>query len=64
MIKLRQGRKNPHTLYIQMGAEPADTDQFVGSCVTPQMATLMVDCANVGIPPIDAALRAEEPTDV
>lgn len=37
-MRIRTGRKNPHTLYAQTGPEPADDDQFIGSTVSPEWA--------------------------
>lgn len=38
-MRLRQGRKNPLTLYVQLGDEPGDNDPCVGFAVGPLAAT-------------------------
>jgi hypothetical protein len=48
-MKYRTGRKNGHTIYLQLGAKPSDKDQFVGSCVGPKSAAKLVELANRGI---------------
>jgi hypothetical protein len=45
----RTGRHNGHTLYYQGGDTPADTDAFVGSCVSEREARAIVDLANQGL---------------
>jgi hypothetical protein len=48
-LTYRTGRHNGHTIYLQTGDEPADLDLFVGSCVTPDHADVLVEWANVGL---------------
>lgn len=40
-MKIRQGRKNPHTLYLQVGDEPADTDPPIGLMIDARAARLL-----------------------
>ncbi len=56
MPTIRTGRRNGHTLYLQLGEEPNDGsadpdagDLFVGSCITPQVAALIADAATCGL---------------
>jgi hypothetical protein len=65
MGRYRTGRKNGHTVYLQMGDEPRDTDPFVGSCVTRGQAANLVRFANAGLDEVgsrfaNAGLPAEE----
>jgi hypothetical protein len=45
---IRTGRHNGHTLYLQRGAQPGDNDLFLGSCVTPSIASAVALAATVG----------------
>lgn len=45
-LRLRQGRRNGHTLYWQEGSAPSDTDRFAGSAVTPEDAARIVEAVN------------------
>jgi len=47
-VKLRTGRRNGHTLYLQRGAEPEDHDLFLGSCTSPTIAGAVALAATVG----------------
>ena len=43
---LRQGRRNPRNLYVQLGKDPADGDISVGYIRLPALAALLVERAN------------------
>jgi hypothetical protein len=43
----RTGRRQPRTLYLQVGAEPSDKDQAIGMLDTPGLAAFAVDAMNV-----------------
>lgn len=48
---LRRGRKlaqaeGLQTLYLQLGDEPSDADPCVGMVLTPDLAKILVRCAN------------------
>lgn len=43
---IRQGRKNPRNLYIQVGEEPADTDISIGYVRLPAVAAWMTERVN------------------
>lgn len=45
-MKLRTGRKLGRTLYIQLGAEPADTDPCIGMVDTSELASVVVNSFN------------------
>jgi hypothetical protein len=45
-VKWRVGRKVPRNLYLQLGAEPADSDPDVGRMDTPELAALAVTAVN------------------
>lgn len=47
-MKIRQGRKNPHTLYLQAGEEPSDDDVSIGYIRFPSMAPEIVRRFNAG----------------
>lgn len=49
MSRVRVGRRNGHTLYLQTGDDPADDDLFIGSCTTVVAARWLADAANCGI---------------
>jgi hypothetical protein len=42
----RTGRKNHRTIYAQAGADPADTDEQVGTMDTPELGRLVVAALN------------------
>jgi hypothetical protein len=48
-VKYRTGRKNGHTVYLQLGLEPAESDVFVGSTTSPTQARDIVAMANLGL---------------
>lgn len=45
-MKLRTGRHNPLTLYLQLGERPSDTDPCIGLAVGPEVAATLVRLAN------------------
>lgn len=45
-MKLRTGRKNPHTLYLQLGDEPSNEDVCLGLIIVPAASHVIVDCVN------------------
>lgn len=49
MASIRTGRRNGHTLYLQLGDEADDEDLFVGSAITPEVASLVADAATCGL---------------
>jgi hypothetical protein len=52
----RTGRKNPYTIYAQLGAKPSDDDEYLGSLNTPELSSEAVRSHN-------AALRLREVLD-
>lgn len=40
-MKIRQGRKNKHNLYLQLGDEPSDRDPCIGLIMYPEAAELI-----------------------
>jgi hypothetical protein len=40
-VKIRQGRRNGLTLYLQMGDEPSDLDPSIGFTVEPGIAEVI-----------------------
>jgi hypothetical protein len=47
VIRLRQGRRNPRTLYLQFGAEAADSDPCVGFAVNGDAAARLCEAVNI-----------------
>jgi len=45
-VRIRQGRKNPHNLYMQIGEEPADTDISIGYIRYARWAEALVAAVN------------------
>ena len=45
-MMLRQGRKNGHNLYLQLGNEPSDQDVSLGYIAIPEVAREIVDGCN------------------
>lgn len=45
---LRQGRRNPHAVYIGIAPEPSDDDIPVGFFISPEIAAWVVTQANGG----------------
>lgn len=37
-MKIRTGRRNKHSLYIQFGDEPSDDDRSIGYIADPELA--------------------------
>lgn len=44
-MKIRTGRKNPHTLYLQLGALPSDADLRIGFMIDPEEASLLAEAS-------------------
>lgn len=42
----RTGRKNPHTIYVQVGDQPGESDTFIGSLINPADVALVVAAVN------------------
>jgi hypothetical protein len=45
-VKIRQGRKNSHNLYLQVGSEPSESDHCLGLIIEPEVAKAMVELLN------------------
>jgi len=45
-MRIRQGRKNPHNLYLMRGAEPSDDDVSIGYIRTGTWAAALVAAVN------------------
>ena len=45
-MKIRQGRKQDRNLYIQMGDEPSDDDEYLGVIFDPIRAKYLVQILN------------------
>lgn len=45
-MKIRVGRKQDRNLYIQMGDEPSDDDEFLGVIFDPTRAKFIVEILN------------------
>lgn len=43
---IRQGRKNPRNLYVQLDVEPSDRDISIGYIRLPAVAACLVDSVN------------------
>lgn len=46
-MKIRQGRKNGHNLYLQFGDEPSDRDISIGYVKYPELAQWIVDAVDL-----------------
>lgn len=44
-MKIRTGRKNPHTLYLQLGDTPSDDDLRIGFMIDPEEASLLAEAS-------------------
>lgn len=42
-MRLRQGRKQAHNLYVQLHDHPADEDVLVGQLDSPELAAFLVE---------------------
>lgn len=42
-MKLRPGRRNGRTLYLQLGGQPSDSDPCIGLCIDDGAAELIAD---------------------
>lgn len=58
-VKLRTGRENGRTIYIQMGDEPSKDDPMVGTMDTASLSARMVYCFNRTMPALGPWLRDE-----
>lgn len=58
-MKIRTGRKNPHTLYLQVGTEPSDDDLRIGFMISPVEARLLAG-ATVSAAHLDGIRMAAE----
>jgi hypothetical protein len=45
-MKVRTGRRNLHTLYLQLGDQPSDDDRCIGFMIRPEAAILLVGAVN------------------
>jgi hypothetical protein len=45
-MKIRQGRKNKHNLYLQVNGQPGDNDPSIGYIRDPKMAAILVAIVN------------------
>lgn len=49
-VQVRCGRRNGHTLYVQVGAEPDDAcSGFIGVCLTPALAQAVTAALNLAL---------------
>ena len=46
MARWRVGRRVGRTVYLQLGAEPSDSDPLIGMLDTPALAELAVNAVN------------------
>lgn len=44
-MKIRRGRRNPHTMYLQIGDQPADNDPCIGFMLDPEYSSLLCEMA-------------------
>jgi hypothetical protein len=51
-MKIRQGRKQDRNLYLQVGDEPADEDEYIGVIFDPRRAAMIVAILNGKRPPV------------
>jgi hypothetical protein len=52
-VKLRTGRHQDRTLYIQLGDEPSADDELLGLFIDPARAAVLVEIANGERPPFE-----------
>ena len=50
-MKIRTGRKQDRNLYIQLGDEPSDEDEYLGVIFDPIRAAILVEILNGACPP-------------
>lgn len=55
-MEIRQGRHQKKNLYIQLGDEPGDDDEYIGVIFDPQRAEVIADILNGKRPPFDRHL--------
>lgn len=53
-MKIRLGRHQERNLYIQLGAEPSDDDEYIGVIFDPDRARVLVSIINGARPPLDS----------
>jgi hypothetical protein len=53
-MRVRCGRKQPQNLYIQIGAEPSDEDEYIGVIFDPVRAAVLIEMLNGTVPPFGA----------
>jgi hypothetical protein len=56
-MKIRLGRKQDRNLYIQLGDEPSDEDEYLGVIFDPTRAFYIVQILNGESPPFDRGER-------
>lgn len=52
-MKIRTGRKQPRNLYIQIGDEPSDDDEYFAVVFDPTRARFLVQILNGEAPPFN-----------
>jgi len=52
-VKIRTGRKQDRNLYVQLGDEPSDDDEYPGVIFDPRRAAVLVEILNGSRPPFD-----------
>lgn len=57
MAKFRGGRKNPNTIYLQIGDEPNDADLFWGVVIEAEHRDPTVAMLNVGLGDTEQAAK-------
>jgi hypothetical protein len=50
-VRIRVGRKQDRNLYIQLGDEPSDDDEYLGVIFDPMRAAVLVEVLNGKRPP-------------
>jgi hypothetical protein len=50
-VKIRAGRKQDRNLYIQLGDEPSDEDEYLGVIFDPARAAALIEILNGERPP-------------
>lgn len=52
-MKIRIGRHQDRNLYVQLGDEPGDEDEYLGVIFDPRRAAILVEILNGNRPPFD-----------
>jgi hypothetical protein len=52
-VKIRLGRHQDRNLYVQLGDEPSDEDEYLGVIFDPTRAKFIVEILNGERPPFD-----------